>query len=138
MLWRTSFRPHPKIPVSALVILIATLPIACSADDGSDGAGTLLTLSSPSIQAGQALPAEFTCSGKAFGDGTSPALDWSNEPKGTQSYAILLEDMTIEAGQSAGDTNPEHPFHWTIWNIPAATHSLPASLPTTQSPLTGA
>jgi phosphatidylethanolamine-binding protein (PEBP) family uncharacterized protein len=138
-----------KSPVSVLVVALTLLSSACSSSDSTDAkmptatASTTattgaLTLTSPSFQAGSALPNDFTCAGKAFGDGASPALNWSNEPTGTLSYAIVLKDLTIEAGQSAGDMNPEHPFHWTIWNIPSANHGLSASLATTQSPLTGA
>jgi len=117
------------------VLFASLLPIGCSSDDNeSEGK---LTLTSPSVQEAKPLPDQFTCEGKAFGDGTSPELNWSEGPSGTKSYAILLKDLTIEAGQSTGDMNPEHPFHWTIWNIPASTHTLSASLSTEQSPLTG-
>jgi len=84
------------------------------------------------------MPAEFTCSAKAFGAGTSPALSWTGAPAGTQSYAILLKDLTIESGMSAGDMDPEHPFHWTIFNIPAAVTSLAATLPSGLNPIPGA
>ncbi len=123
-----------KTSISALAVVAPLLVSGCTTDDGN---GPPLTLSGPAVQAGKPLPYEFTCDGKAFGDGTSPELDWLNEPAGTKSYAILLKDLTIEAGQ-AGDTNPEHPYHWTIWNIPGSTHKLPASLPNTESPITGA
>jgi len=113
--------------------MAAPLLFGCSSDDSTDK----LVLSSPSIQAGKPLPYEFTCNEKAFGDGSSPELNWSNAPSGTKSYAILLKDLTIESGESAGDPNPEHPYHWTLWNIPGSTHKLAASLPIEQSPLTG-
>jgi phosphatidylethanolamine-binding protein (PEBP) family uncharacterized protein len=104
---------------------------------GCSSGGSSMTLTSPSFQAGQEIPAEFTCDGKAFGDGTSPALAWSGAPAGTLSFAILLKDLTIESGQSAGDMNPEHPYHWTIWNIPGTTTSLAAALPSAMSPIAG-
>ncbi len=122
-------------PVSALVVVASLLPLGCSSDS-DDGQTEKLALTGPAIQAGKPLPDEFTCEGKAFGDGSSPELDWSHEPSGTKSYAILLKDLTVEAGE-AGDKDPEHPFHWTIWNIPGSTHKLAASLPKDKSPLTG-
>lgn len=125
---------HLTRTVSALAMITALLPLGCSSDDD---ATLTLTLSSPSIQAGKSIPNDFTCEGKAFGEGTSPELDWSNPPSGTKSYAILLKDLTIEAGE-AGDMDPEHPFHWTIWNIPGSTHQLSASLSNDQHPITGA
>ena len=123
-----------KSLVSTLAVVAPLLLLGCSSD--ADPTSTTLTLSSPTIQAGKPIPDQFTCNGKAFGDGTSPELNWSHEPAGTMSYAILLKDLTVEAGE-AGDKDPEHPFHWTIWNIPGSTHQLAASLPTTQSPVTG-
>ncbi|HEY3666751.1 MAG TPA: hypothetical protein VGL19_12150 [Polyangiaceae bacterium] len=47
----------------------------------------------------------------------SPELDWTPGPAGTMSYAISLFDES--------NTYP----HWVVWNIPAATMKLPASLP---------
>lgn len=126
---------HRKFSVLIVASSVALLPLACSSD-GSTSATFALT--SPSVQSGKAIPAAFTCDGKAFGDGSSPELDWSAEPSEAKSFAILLKDLTIEAGQSAGDMNPEHPFHWTIWNIPGGTHKLAAALPKDQAPITGA
>lgn len=125
---------YSKSPVSAWVVVAALLPLGCSSDDTSTAK---FALTSPSIEAGKPIPDEFTCEGQAFGDGTSPELAWSNAPSGAKSYAILLKDLTVEAGEAA-DTDPEHPFHWTIWNIPGSTHKLPASLPITQTPIAGA
>jgi phosphatidylethanolamine-binding protein (PEBP) family uncharacterized protein len=122
---------HLKSPISTLALMAASLLFGCSSDDDPT-----LALSSPSIQTGKPLPDQFACDGKDFGEGTSPELNWSHEPSGTKSYAVLLKDLTIEAGES-GDMDPEHPFHWTIWNIPSSTHQLSASLSTDQSPLTG-
>ena len=124
---------HSNHTVFALVTLVALLQLGCSSDDDT----AKLSLTSPSVQAGKPLPDEFTCNDKAFGDGTSPELAWSNVPSGAKSYAVLLKDLTIEAGQ-AGDTNPEHPYHWTIWNIPGSTLELPASLSNEQHLLDGA
>jgi len=126
--------PKLKNPISALAVVAALLLLGCSTDDGDS---PTVSLTSPSIQAGKPLPYEFTCDGKAFGDGSSPELNWSGAPAATKSYAVLLKDLTIEAGE-AGDKDPEHPYHWAIWNIPGSTQKLPASLPTTQSPISGA
>lgn len=122
------------VPVFA--VATAFLSFGCSSDE--DTGAAKLALTSPTVQAGKPIPDAHTCEGKAFGEGSSPELDWSHEPAGTKSYAILLKDLTIEAGESAGDTDPEHPFHWTIWNIPGSTHKLSASLSSEQSPITGA
>src|SRR6187402_2009203 len=48
------------------------------------------------------------------GSNKSPELDWTAGPSGTQSYAIVLQDLTnVMNGK---------PFvHWALWNIPGAT-----------------
>jgi phosphatidylethanolamine-binding protein (PEBP) family uncharacterized protein len=118
---------------------------ACSSDDNSSGnntpdaaatpdastngdAGTPSTtgfqVTSPAFTAGQPLPDTATCKGKAFGDGSSPELDWTNGPAGTLSYAIVLKDF------SAVETAvPDHAYHWSAWDIPASFLKLPANLP---------
>jgi phosphatidylethanolamine-binding protein (PEBP) family uncharacterized protein len=61
------------------------------------------------------------------GSNKSPALDWTAGPSGTQSYAIVLQDLTNLTGGK--------PFvHWALWNIPGATPMLPAGLETSAMP----
>ncbi len=123
-----------KALVPALAIMAALLPLGCSSDDEDPPpAEAKLTLTGPGIEAGKPLPYEYTCNDKAFGDGTAPALSWKDAPSGTQSYAILLKDLTLEAGLG-GDKDPEHPYHWAIWNISGGTTALPTPLSTAQNP----
>ena len=75
------------------------------------------SLSSPRFADNGEIPTKYTCQqdGKA-GNDISPALSWgpgSNSPK---SYAIILVDT--------GNGNK----HWAIWDLPAATTSLPEGL----------
>ena len=58
------------------------------------------------------IPASSTCSGV----NTSPELDWTAGPAGTMSYAMVLTDTANNL------------VHWVLWDIPAATRSLPAAL----------
>jgi len=62
------------------------------------------------------------------GSNKSPELDWTAGPSGTQSYAIVLQDLTnVMNGK---------PFvHWALWNIPGATRMLPAGLETSAMPM---
>jgi Raf kinase inhibitor-like YbhB/YbcL family protein len=62
---------------------------------------------------GQTIPATHTCAGA----NTSPPLNWTAGPNGTQSYAIVFTDKSNNLR------------HWAIWDIPATTTSLPANLP---------
>jgi len=53
------------------------------------------------------------------GEDLSPPLEWSPAPPGTESYAIICEDL---------DT--QRPFvHWVIYGIPASVTKLPEGLP---------
>jgi len=61
------------------------------------------------------------------GSNKSPALAWGAGPSGTQSYAIVLHDLS--------NITANKPFvHWVMWNIPGTTRMLPAGLETTAMP----
>jgi Raf kinase inhibitor-like YbhB/YbcL family protein len=80
-------------------------------DAGADAAAATFTLTSSAFAAGAVIPALHTCNGV----NVSPALSWSGAPAGTQSYAIVMRDLSL-----GNDTN----YHWVIYDIPAATTSL--------------
>lgn len=61
------------------------------------------TLSSAAFEDGKAIPAKYTCSGENL----LPALNWSNVPKDTKSFAIIMDDP---------DANDW--VHWVIYDIP--------------------
>lgn len=52
------------------------------------------------------------------GQNISPALSWSGEPSGTQSFAVTMYDADARAGAGW--------WHWIVFNIPATAHSLAA------------
>jgi Raf kinase inhibitor-like YbhB/YbcL family protein len=84
--------------------------------------GRAIHVASPSLQAQAAIPAHYT----AYGDGVSPALQWSRVD-GAKSYALLVEDP---------DAHGPQPFvHWVAWNIPADTSSLPEGVPARATPV---
>lgn len=54
----------------------------------------------------------FGCTGKNM----SPALEWSNAPKNTKSFALTLYDPDAPTGSGW--------WHWLVFNIPASVHRL--------------
>ena len=81
-------------------------------ETGSKGG---VTVESPAIQPGSAIPAKHS----EYKDGLSPPLSWTAIP-GARSYAIVMEDP---------DAKPITPFvHWVAWNIPGNVTSLPEGL----------
>ena len=64
---------------------------------------------------GGEIPKEFTCSG----EDRSPALEWSEAPTGTKSFALIADDPDAPVGTWV---------HWVIFNIPGSAHSLPGAI----------
>lgn len=69
------------------------------------GASSGFTLSTPVAVNGGVLPADYTCDGM----GSTPALEWSSPPAGTQAYALLMSTLP-------GDGSTK--WNWVLYNIP--------------------
>jgi Raf kinase inhibitor-like YbhB/YbcL family protein len=80
---------------------------------GAKGPSTVMAfmLRSPDFANGADIPKQFTCSG----EDRSPALEWSGEPGGTTSFALIVDDPDAPGGTWV---------HWVIFKIPAAAHAL--------------
>jgi Raf kinase inhibitor-like YbhB/YbcL family protein len=52
------------------------------------------------------------------GQNISPALSWSGEPPGAQSFAVTIYDADARGGAGW--------WHWLVFNIPATVHGLAA------------
>ena len=73
------------------------------------------TMSSPSFINGGEISKKFTCDGPDV----SPQLIWSNAPKESVSFALLVDDPDAPVGNWN---------HWAIWNIPANSQGLPEAV----------
>src|SRR5688572_10730006 len=80
-----------------------------------------LAVTSTSFPDGGEIPPKFRGQG-----GTSPQLSWSGAPAGTMSYALIMYDIDVAVPASSLDNDITH---WVVWNIPAATTSLPEGGP---------
>ena len=76
-----------------------------------ESVGALL-VESDAFQAEGAIPQLYTCDG----DDISVPLRWLEPPAGSQSQALIFDDVDAPAGTWV---------HWVIFNIPASVRSLP-------------
>ena len=76
----------------------------------------VFSLTSPSFKDGERLATKNAGNNKSnpncVGENISPALNWSNPPEGTKSYALLMFDPE---GRPPGGVS-----HWVAYGIPAA------------------
>jgi Raf kinase inhibitor-like YbhB/YbcL family protein len=75
---------------------------------------------------GGEIPVKFSqaAPGAAPGEGTSPALSWTNVPAGTQSFVINMRDMDVARNKTTDDQ-----AHWVVWNIPATATGMSEGQP---------
>ena len=85
-----------------------------------------MTLSTTAFADGTIIPIKYSqaAPGTAIGEGTSPALTWTNAPAGTQSLLLHMHDLDFVRNKTTDDQ-----VHWLVWNIPANTTGLPEGLP---------
>jgi Raf kinase inhibitor-like YbhB/YbcL family protein len=96
--------------VSGVLMLLAGCP---------GGTTTMkLDVTSPAFREGETIPQKYT------GDGAdvSPPLQWSGAPESTKSFAVICDDPDAPRGTWV---------HWVLYNVPAATTSLPEGVPAT-------
>lgn len=106
------FHPFRSVLAAGVLALAAVVSSAASAQD--------FVLSSSDIAEGEKLaPAQVFSGFGCEGGNLSPALSWSGAPAGTKSFAITAYDPDAPTGSGW--------WHWVVFNIPAATTSLPAN-----------
>ena len=71
-----------------------------------------MQLTSPAFKTNQTIPRQYTCEGKDL----SPALQWTEPPAGTKSFALISDDPDAPMGTWV---------HWVAWNLPADLRGLP-------------
>src|SRR5579871_4608780 len=67
---------------------------------------------------GQEIPQKYTCAAPT--PGPSPALQWSDVPNGTATFALIFHDPDPVINKGIGDV-----LHWAAFNIPGTARSLP-------------
>ena len=93
-------------------ILLVTLPeAACSGASQPEEDAMKLVI--PAFKPGGPVPVEYTCDGADI----SPALEWSEVPAGTRSFALVVDDPDAPGGTFT---------HWGAYNIPVKMRGLAA------------
>src|SRR5436305_4132418 len=87
-----------------------------AADSSTAASSGSFVLSSADFQPNGVIPKKFTCSG----GNVSPSLQWSGEPGGTHSYALIMEDPDAPSGTWT---------HWVVFDIPHHVRSLAQGVP---------
>jgi Raf kinase inhibitor-like YbhB/YbcL family protein len=75
-----------------------------------------LSLTSQGFQQGGTIPSKYTCDGKDV----SPPLSWGMVPDGAKSLTLIVDDPDAPGGIFT---------HWVLFNLPAASRSLPEGVP---------
>jgi Raf kinase inhibitor-like YbhB/YbcL family protein len=104
---------RPAALGGALCIVAAVLLGGCGGGDKPSEplpeTSARMNLTSVAFRDGDTIPKRFTCSGRDI----SPPLRWSDVPRGTREFELLVED--VDAARFV---------HWTVLGIPSALHRL--------------
>ena len=90
------------------------------------GGGAPMTLTTTAFPDGGTIQVKFSqaAPGAAPGEGTSPALTWTNVPAGTQSFLLHMHDLEVARNKTTDDQ-----LHWLVWNMPATATGLAEGAP---------
>jgi Raf kinase inhibitor-like YbhB/YbcL family protein len=100
------------------VVLVVGVTACGAAGGGADPAVApgarleTLGVSSTSFSSNGEIPVDYTCDGA----NKSPELAWSAPPRGTQSFAVVVDDPDAPTGTFT---------HWIVYNLGADARSLP-------------
>jgi Raf kinase inhibitor-like YbhB/YbcL family protein len=88
-----------------------------NAEEQDQQIGSHMKLTSLAFSHGGSIPQQFTCEGQNI----SPALFWSDAPKETKSFALILHDP--DAPRKDGFV------HWLVYNIPSNVNQIAENVP---------
>jgi Raf kinase inhibitor-like YbhB/YbcL family protein len=120
-----------SIAVSVVVVFLVAFAAASAQErGGGQRAGgpavPAMTMTVAGFPDGGPFPVRFSqaAEGAAPGEGTSPAITWSNAPAATQSFVLHMHDLDLARNKTTDDQP-----HWVVWNIPPTAAGLPEGVP---------
>src|SRR2546427_156146 len=104
---------NPRVAIASLVVLLSSTLVAAQ-QRGAAPAGPPMTLAVAAFPDGGQIPVKYSqaAPGVSAGEGTSPAISWTNAPAGTQSFVVNMHDMDVARNRTTDDQ-----AHWVVWNI---------------------
>jgi len=96
----------------AVTALLSCQPVEQPLKEGE----VALTVSSPAFREGDKIPGKYTCEG----EDVSPELNWSEPPKGTGSFVLIVDDPDAPGGVFT---------HWVLFNLAADSRVLLEAVP---------
>ena len=120
------------VSVASMMLGLTVVATAQNAGGGAQAgraaapAPPAMTITIPGFPDGGQIPVKFSqaAPGVPAGEGTSPAMQWANEPAGTQSFVIHMHDLDVTRNKTSDDQ-----VHWVVWNIPASMTGFPEGVP---------
>ena len=113
---------------AGLIVALSAISLLAAQQRGEAPAPAAppMTMTVAGFQDGGQIPVRFSqaAEGVAPGEGTSPAINWTNTPAGTQSFVLNMHDMDVARNKTTDDQ-----AHWVVWNIPATETGLPEGVP---------
>jgi Raf kinase inhibitor-like YbhB/YbcL family protein len=109
------------------LLVAAAVPAAAQAPAaGAAPPAPAMVLTVQGFPDGGDIPVRFSqaAPGAAPGEGTSPAMTWTNVPAGTQSFVLNMRDLDVARNRTTEDQ-----AHWVVWNIPATSTGLTEGQP---------
>ncbi|HEY3515904.1 MAG TPA: YbhB/YbcL family Raf kinase inhibitor-like protein [Gammaproteobacteria bacterium] len=110
---------------------VAALPAAAQQPGAAPAAGAAppapaMVLTVQGFPDGGEIPVKFSqaAPGAAPGEGTSPAMTWTNVPAGTQSFVLNMRDLDVARNKTTEDQ-----AHWVVWNIPGTARGMTEGQP---------
>jgi Raf kinase inhibitor-like YbhB/YbcL family protein len=113
----------------SLIVTLIAMPAPAQERGGQRGGAPpppAMTMTIAAFPDGAEIPVKFSqaAPGAAPGEGTSPAITWTNVPTGTRSFVLNMHDEDVARNKTSEDQ-----AHWVVWNIPATATGLPEGAP---------